>query len=61
MKNIVIILIIAFSVVISYFANAGLVWAVCWGFGWTWSWKIATAVWAVEWLLSLTFKSRGKR
>lgn len=61
MNKRVLILTIAILCVVSYFANAGLVWVICWGFGWTWSWKLSTAVWAVEWLLSLTFKSRGRK
>lgn len=58
-KNIALVFVLL--CIASFFLNAGLTWAVCWGFGWTWSWKLSTAVWALEWLLSLTFKSRGER
>lgn len=60
MKVKTLILVIALLSVVSFFLNAGLVWVVCWAFGWTWSWKICLAVWALEWMLSLTFHKSGR-
>lgn len=37
---------------ISYFATAGIVYLICYCFGWKFSWGIATGIW----LLMLLFK-----
>ena len=56
MGVIVIIITVICILVLSYFATAGLFWLICWGFGMTFSWKIATAVWAIIFILGSIFR-----
>lgn len=57
MNALIIILIIAICLAISFLGTAGLVWVVCWAFGLSWSWKIALGVWAALCLISGTVKT----
>lgn len=48
---------VAFLLGLSYFVTAGLVYLVCLGFGFEWSWMLSLSVWALLILLKLVFKS----
>lgn len=60
MKIIVATAIIIIALALSLAITGGLVWLVCWAFGWTWSWKIALGVWAVSCLVSGAVKATYK-
>ena len=45
--------------ILSFFVTAGLYRVVCWAVGWSFRWRYAIAIYAVEWFLSLTFKGRS--
>ena len=42
---------------ISYFCTAGIFWLICKCFNWAFSWKLATGVWLVLFLIGTTVKS----
>lgn len=52
----VFILAAAFLIAASIATTGGLVWLVCWAFGFAWSWKLSIGVWGVMTLLSLFLK-----
>lgn len=56
MKVIMVIITFICILVLSYFATVGLSWLICWGFGVTFSWKVATAVWAIIFILDSIFR-----
>ena len=46
---------------ISYLATAGLVYLVCLGFGFEWSWLLSLGVWALIILLKQVFKGSSDK
>ena len=46
---------------ISYLGTAGLVYLVCLGFGFEWSWLLSLGVWALLILLRSIFKSSSNK
>jgi len=47
---------------LSYLGTAGLLWLVCWAFGWAWwSWKISFGVWVGMALISSLFPRGGSK
>lgn len=55
-KAIIAALILATTIAISLLVTAGIVWAVCWGFGLTFRWRAVVAVWAVWLAVESLFK-----
>lgn len=53
--------VIIIAITMSYSVVAALTWIACMAFGIQWSWLLALGVWAVLMLLSMAFKSNGKR
>lgn len=53
-------MIVVFLVALSYLATAGLVYLVCLGFGFEWSWLLSLGVWALMILLRGVFKNSSK-
>lgn len=51
---------VVFLLGLSYLATAGLVYLVCLGFGFEWSWLLSLGVWALLILLRSVFKSSSK-
>ena len=41
---------------IDFLLSAGLVWIVCWAFGWTFTWPIAIGVYAITILIHGVFR-----
>lgn len=54
------LMIVVFLVGLSYLLTAGLVYLVCLGFGFEWSWLLSLGVWALLILLRSVFKSSSK-
>lgn len=54
------VIIVICILILSYFTTAGLSWLICWGFGVTFNWKIATAVWALVFILRSIFGRGGE-
>lgn len=52
-----VLLVVAVCAIIGFFITSGLVWLVCWAFGFTFSWKLAVGVYAVMALISAAVKS----
>ena len=48
------------TVLLAMFVVAGLVWVVCWSFGYDWSMKLSFGVLAAMTLVRLTVVKRGK-
>ncbi len=46
---------------LSFLISAGLIWVVCWVFGFAWSWKLAVGLWVVMLLVSSAVKSHNSR
>lgn len=45
--------------ILSFFANAGIIWVICWAFhGTWWSWRVCLGIWLLEALLSGIFKAQ---
>lgn len=57
MKLLIIAALIFVSIAASLLVTGGLVWLVCWAFGWAWSWKITIGVWAILFLIGTAVKS----
>lgn len=53
----VFIILLIVTLGISYFCTAGIFWLICKCFSWAFSWKIATGVWLILFLLGTTIKS----
>lgn len=57
--SITIACVVALLGVLSFFANAGVLWLICWAFRMTWwSWRVCIGVWLLEILLETIFKAR---
>lgn len=50
-------MLVAFLLGLSYLVTAGLVYLVCLGFGFEWSWMLSLGIWALLILLKMVFKS----
>jgi len=46
---------------LSFLISAGLIWVVCWAFGFAWSWKLALGLWVVMLLVSSAVKAHNSR
>ncbi len=46
---------------LSFLISAGLIWVVCWAFGFAWSWKLAVGLWVVMLLVSSAVKAHNSR
>lgn len=57
----VIIIIIAIALGISWIATCGIIKLVTLCFGWKFKWSIATGIWLIMCLLSSTFKSSSSK
>lgn len=51
------LMIVVFLLALSYLGTAGLVYLVCLGFGFEWSWLLSLGVWALLILLKQIFGS----
>lgn len=61
MKARIIILLLTIGILaVSYFGTAGLVWVVCWAFDKVFSFKAATAIWVLWFVISLSFSKKEK-
>lgn len=49
------------AIAISFLVNAGLIWVVCWGFGWTFTWKLAVGIYVAEIILKSIFNNVSKK
>lgn len=54
------ILTVLFICALSFLLTSGLVWVVCWAFGFVFTWKIAIGIWVVLLILQSVFKSNSK-
>lgn len=53
-------MLVVFLLGLGYLGTAGLVYLVCLGFGFEWSWLLSLGVWALLILLRSVFKSSSK-
>ena len=51
---------LAVAALLALFVVAGLVWVICWSFGYAWSMKLSIGVLAAMTLVRLTVVKRGK-
>ena len=54
----IIVVTIVAVLAVDFLVSAGLVWLVCWAFGWSWSWKLCIGIFAVMLLVSFAVKAR---
>ena len=54
----IIIAIFAAILAVEFLISAGLVWLVCWAFGWSWSWKLCVGIFAAMLIVSAAVKAR---
>lgn len=53
----VFIILLIVTLGISYFCTVGMIWLICKCFSWAFSWKFATGIWLVLFLVGSTIKS----
>lgn len=53
----IVVLLLALTLGISWISTCGIIKAITWCFGWEFSWKVATGVWFVVLLAQSVFKS----
>lgn len=63
MKNVVLFYVAGILITfgLSFLISAGLIWVVCWAFGFAWSWKLALGLWVIILLVSNAVKAHNSR
>lgn len=55
------VLLLLITGAVSFLITAGIVWVICWAFGFLFTWKLVIGIWAVLFLLRTVFNVTVKK
>lgn len=55
------VLLLLITCAVSFLITAGIVWVICWAFGFLFTWKLVIGIWAVLFLLRTVFNVTVKK